>query len=88
MPSEFQYTLRAFQFGLATYAVTFGIFSLLGWPFALAESSDASAKGIFTPAIFKEIVAAAAVGLVLAVIWLFVSNRKWDTRFFAMDWRH
>ena len=54
-PSEFQYTLRAFQFGLTTYAVTFGIFALFGWPFTLADLADASAKGIFTPAIFKEV---------------------------------
>lgn len=80
-PSEFQYTLRAFQFGLATYAVTFGIFALFGWPFTLADLADASAKGIFTPAIFKEVLAAVIVGVVLAIIWLFVSNRKWDTRF-------
>ena len=52
-----------------------------GWPFSLADLSDASAKGILTPAIFKEVASAIFVGVVLAIIWLFASNHKWDTRF-------
>ena len=80
-PSEFQYTLRAFLFGLASYAVTFGIYALLGWPFNLADLSGAAATGIFTPAIFKEVLSAVVVGLVLAILWLYSSNYKWDTRF-------
>jgi hypothetical protein len=43
-PSEFQFTLRAFQFGLATYAVTFGIYVLFGWPFSLADLSELRPK--------------------------------------------
>jgi hypothetical protein len=43
--SEFQYTLRAFLFGLASYTVTFGIYALLGWPFNLADLSGAAATG-------------------------------------------
>ncbi|MBN9088941.1 MAG: hypothetical protein J0J01_18700 [Reyranella sp.] len=80
-PSEVQFVLRAFQFGLASYAATFGVYALLGWPFALADLADASAKGILTPSIFKEVASAIGVGLILAILWLFGSNHKWDTRF-------
>ena len=80
-PSEFQYTLRAFLFGLASYAVTFSIYALFGWPFSLADLSGAAATGIFTPAIFKEVLSAVVVGLVLAILWLYASNYKWVTRF-------
>lgn len=79
-PSEFQFILRAFQFGLAAYAVTFGIYLIFGWPFTLADLSDAPSKAILTPAIFKEVVSAVTVGLFLAVIWLYAQNHKWDTR--------
>jgi hypothetical protein len=79
--SEFQYSLRAFLFGLASYAVTFVIYSALGWPFSLADLSGAAATGMFTPSIFKEVASAVGVGLILAILWLYISNYKWDTRF-------
>jgi hypothetical protein len=80
-PSEFEYILRAFLFGMASYGITFGIYAALGWPFSLADISDAATKGLFTPATFKEIAATTFVGLVLAILWLYASNYKWDTRF-------
>jgi hypothetical protein len=80
-PSEFQYVLRAFLFGMASYGVTFGIYAMLGWPFSLSDFSAAATNGIFTPEIFKEIASATLVGLVLAILWLYASNYKWDTRF-------
>lgn len=80
-PSEFEYILRAFLFGMATYAVTFALYAALGWAFSLADWSDAATKGIFTPAIFKEVLSAAVVGLGLAIFWLYVSNYKLDTLF-------
>jgi hypothetical protein len=79
--SEFQYTVRAFLFGLASYAVTFGIYALLGLPFNLADFSGAATNGVFTAAIFKEEAFALGVGLVLAILWLYASNYKWVTRF-------
>ncbi len=80
-PSEFQYILRAFLFGTASYGVTSGIYALLGWPFSLSDVSAAAATGLFTPAVFKEIASATFIGLVLAILWLYGSNYKWDTRF-------
>jgi hypothetical protein len=80
-PSEFEYILRAFLFGMTSYAVTFVIYATFGWPFNLADLSGAAATGKFTPPIFKEVVSALVVGLVLAVLWLYASNYKWVTRF-------
>lgn len=80
-PSEFEFTLRAFLFGLTTYGLTFTIYAACGWTFELADLSSAAATGKFTPAIFKEVVSAVFVGTFLAVLWLYASNYKWDTRF-------
>lgn len=57
------------------------MYLLLGWPFTLADPSDASDKGILTGSIFKEVTSAIVVGVILAIVWLFASNRKSDTRF-------
>lgn len=80
-PSEFQYVLRAFLFGLASCVVTFSIYAGLGWPFSLSDIEEATSKGIFSPAIFREIAFATVVGAALAILWLYASNYKWDTRF-------
>jgi len=45
-PSEFQYVLRAFLFGMASYGVTFGIYAMLRWPFRLSDFSAAATNGI------------------------------------------
>lgn len=80
-PSEFRYVLKAFLFGLASYAVTFALYSALGWQFSIADFQDAASKGIFSPTTFKEIAAATGMGLLLAILWLYAANYKWDTRF-------
>lgn len=80
-PSEFEYVLRAFLFGIASYAVTFGLYALLDWSFDLPDLSGTTASGTFTPAIFKQVASAAAVGLVLAVLWLYAATYKIGTRF-------
>jgi hypothetical protein len=80
-PSEFEYTLRAFLFGMTSYAATFVIYAAFGRPFNLSDLSGAASTGQFTPSIFKEVVSALVVGLVLAILWLYASNYKWATRF-------
>jgi hypothetical protein len=79
--SKFQYIVRAFLFGLASYAVTFCIYAALGWSFSVSDISDAATKGMFSAAILKEIALATLVGVLLAILWLYALNYKWDTRF-------
>src|SRR5258708_17133920 len=79
-PSEFQFTLRAFLFGLVSYAVTFGLYTAAGWPFSLTGIPGLAANGTLNAAIVRELASAIGVGLLLAVLWLYGLNRKWDTR--------
>lgn len=79
--SDVEYALRAFMFGMTSYAVTFILYAAIGWPFNLADLPDAAANGVFTPSIFKEVASAVVVGVALAILWLYASNYKWDTRF-------
>lgn len=79
--SEFHYVLRAFLFGVASYVVTFAVYTSFGWPFSLSDVSDAATKGLFSPASVAEIAFATAAGFLLGILWLYVSNYKLLTRF-------
>ncbi len=79
-PSEFQFMLRAFLFGLVSYAVTFGLYAIAGWPFSLTDLPGLVANGAFNTVIVREIASAIGVGLVLSVLWLYGVSNKWDTR--------
>jgi hypothetical protein len=80
-PSEFEYVLRVFLFGMTSYAVTFLVYASLGWSFDSANLSGAASTGHFTPSIVKEVLSALGVGSILAILWLYASNYKWVTRF-------
>jgi len=79
-PSELEFFIRAFVYGIASYAVTFVIFIMANLPFSLVDFKAAQEKNILTQAMGFEILAATAVGFVLGVLWVFASNHKWLTR--------
>ena len=64
-PSDTEFFLRAFLFGLATYCVTFIIFGLFGKQFILVDIADAGTKSVLNAAVIREIVIATIVGFVL-----------------------
>jgi hypothetical protein len=78
--SELRYLLKALLFGIASYAVTFAIYRLLGWTFILADLSASEITDILTADVVKQIASATAVGFLLAIVWLYVMNYKLDTR--------
>ena len=47
-PTDTEFFLRAFQFGLVSYGVTFLPYSALGWPFTLVDLADAK-DGLSSP---------------------------------------
>jgi hypothetical protein len=75
-PSEFDFVLRAFVYGLASYAVTFALYSCLKQPFALIDVAEAQAKTVITQQIGGEILAATAIGFILGVLWVYASTWK------------
>jgi hypothetical protein len=80
-PSDTEFVIRAFIFGLVSYAVSFAIYGLLGWPIALINLTEASGQPIVTAAIAREIFFATFVGFVLAILWIYAATYKWLTRF-------
>ena len=79
-PSEIEFFLRAFLFGITTYAIVFLLFSAFGRPFVIADFADAATKPIVTRAVVYEVVWALGVGLVLALLWLYAATYKLITR--------
>ena len=79
-PSDTEFFLRAFQFGLVSYGVTFLLYSALGWPFTLIDLADAATQPVVTIDIVHEILWAVGVGLILSVLWIYAATYKWLTR--------
>ena len=65
---------RTFVFGLVSYGLTFGLYRLCAWPFAVAAVGD---RGMFLSwHVVQETGSATAVAFVLGVTWLYVRNHK------------
>lgn len=75
-PSEFDFFLRAFVYGLVSYAVLFAIYALLHQPFAMINVTEAEKRNVFTPQIGWEIIAATGVGFLLGIAWIYASTYK------------
>ena len=80
-PSDTEFFLRAFQFGLVSYGVTFLLYSAAGWPFTLVDLTDAGTRPIVTNVIVHEILWAIGVGSFLSILWIYAATYKCLTRF-------
>jgi len=79
-PSDIEFFLRIFLFGITVYAVEFVVFTVSGLPFTMADLASASTKEVVTKAILSEIVWGLAISLVLSIGWLYLSTYKVITR--------
>ena len=83
-PTDTEFALRAFMFGLASYCVTYILYSLVGLPFTIVNISEVSEKPVLSAAVIHEIGAAIAVGTALSILWIYASTYKWLTRFLKL----
>jgi len=79
-PSEIEFALRAFLFGITIYAVEFLLFSRLGWAFTMVDFADAGTKEIVNKDIVREVLWGLGIGLVLAVLWIYAATYKLVTK--------
>jgi hypothetical protein len=80
-PSDTEFILRVFLFGITSYLATFLLYFLIGLKITLVDFSDAASKQVLTADNFKEIGVAIVIGFLLAVAWIAASNHKLFTRF-------
>jgi len=79
-PSETQFLLRAFLFGITTYAVEFLVFGAIGRPFRMADLNDVATREIVSWDILFEVLWALLIGIVLSIVWLYAARYKLLTR--------
>lgn len=80
-PTDIEFVVRAFLFGVTSYAVVFTLFSFLGWPIhLLSDFTGAQDKLVVSRDLAGEIAWATGVGLCLSVLWIYASTYKWLTR--------
>ena len=78
--SDTEFLIRAFMFGMVTYAITFLVFTALGRPFAMLNFDDQAKGALVTGQIAWEVVWATLTSILLSVIWLYITNYKILTR--------
>lgn len=83
-PSDIEFFIRSFIFGMATYAGLFLIYSVFGWSFIIADFTDASTKTIVTKDVLNELLWATLLGIFLAIIWLYAATYKWISKFLQL----
>jgi hypothetical protein len=82
-PTDTEFLIRSFLFGVTSYVVTYLLFLALhrvaglDTDFVFISLQDMS----LTPRIAVEVAAASAVGFALGIVWLFAVNHKWIARF-------
>jgi len=79
-PSDSEFVVRAFMFGLASYATTFLFYSWRGVPFTVVDFSSAGTQSVVTRDVGIEVLWALGIGLVLAVLWIYAATYKILTR--------
>src|SRR6185503_7750760 len=83
-PSDTEFLLRAFVFGMGSYAATFFIYAAVGWQFIIFDVGSAGSKEVITREAAWEIAVALIAGMFLSVIWIYAATYKWLTRFLQM----
>lgn len=78
--SDLDFLIATFIFGMVAYAATFALYALFKQPFSLIDFDKATDRAVLTPQVGQEILAATAIGFVLAIGWVYASTWKLLTR--------
>jgi hypothetical protein len=79
-PSETELFIRAFMYGLATYAVVYIIYWCVGREFSILEMNDVEESVVLTADFIDEIIFSIPVSFFLSIIWIAANTHKWLTR--------
>ncbi|MEI6557404.1 MAG: DUF6338 family protein [Rhodospirillaceae bacterium] len=81
-PTDIEFVVRTFLFGITSYAVVFSLYGFAGWPVRLlSDFTGEQDKLVVSRDIAVEIAWATATGLLLSLLWIYASTEKWLTRF-------
>ena len=80
-PGPAEFLIRAFMFGLVTYAGVYCVYEILGCNFSLLETSGSESNIFLSKEFIDEISISVPFSFLLAVIWIYAATYKWLTRF-------
>ena len=79
--TEFELVVRAFLFGVASYALTFIVYAGLGRPFELSGLTSATA---LSPEMADEIFSSITLAMVACLIWIYIQTYNLGPRFLQL----
>ena len=75
-PGQAEFLIRAFLFGMSTYAITYAGYRVLGQSFSDFSIDGESSTRLLRGEFVDEIIASATLSFVLAVFWIYLANYK------------
>ncbi|MCW2282577.1 hypothetical protein M2323_000338 [Rhodoblastus acidophilus] len=75
-PSDLEFIINAFLFGVVTYVAEFALFRAFNVPFKIANFKTAATDEIIESDILAEVGYALIIGFVLSILWLYVQRHK------------
>lgn len=79
--NQFEILIRAFMYGLATYAIVYLGYELTGRQFSMADATKVSNETLNFDNIIDEILWSIPTAFILGVLWVYASTYKVRTRF-------
>ncbi|MEQ8964402.1 MAG: DUF6338 family protein [Azospirillaceae bacterium] len=83
-PSQFDFLVLTLIYGLICYAVVFVVYVLKGQDFSILDVEVGGRSSISLQTVADGIAVSIPVSIVLSVVWLLQSNRKWVVR--SLQW--
>jgi len=80
-PSDTEFLLRAFMFGIAAYAVEFLLFAFIGRRFVMFDLADATTQDMVNADVAQEVLYGIGISLILGTIWIYAATYKVTSRF-------
>ena len=75
-PGQAEFIIRAFLFGISTYAIAYTGYSMFGQRFSVLSVEPSDPTRLLLDDFVDEILVSVAVAFVLAVVWMYVATYK------------
>lgn len=75
-PTHFEFLARSLVFGLASYLVTYALYTKIDKEFSFIDLSQVDKSNVLTQAVVEQIIYASVVGLVMSLLWMYCVNYK------------
>ena len=75
-PGQAEFVIRAFLFGMSTYAITYVVYRLIGQTFSALSVESSGPTRLLLDDFVDEILVSVVVAFVLAIVWMYAATYK------------